>query len=643
MCGIAGIISRNPDTARPALARMLEAQRHRGPDDGGFDLYDATAPGGAPCHVGIGNRRLAIQDLSAAGHQPMVHPETGDALVFNGEIYNYPTLRRELEAEGLRFKGHSDTEGLLYGLAKYGIKYADKLAGMYAFAFFHKATRSLLIARDPIGIKPLYIAWTRDAFLFGSEIRAMLASEMLPRRLDRDAAVTMLAYGAVQEPRTIFQDITVFPAGCWQRFELDRGFDRGQYNPQRFWTFPPLRTNTSEKAVVEEFRATADLAVAEHMLSDVPVGVFLSAGLDSTIVASLAARHTSNLRTFTVGFADQPEMSEAALAGETARLIGATHTDVVINGPDALAAAVKWIESLDQPSVDGLNTYVISQAVRAHGIVVALSGLGGDELFGGYSSFRLVPAIQRRARQLSWLPGGIRRALANLAAWNRPPGPRAKLADMLTGDTGLVPLYLRERRLLSNAQLASLGIAAPVVAAGNSSRADYLLPGGLLDVQVGLADAPALISQLESRLYMGNTLLRDSDTNGMAHSLEIRVPVLDQRLLNFAYSVPGAIRVPAGKPPKHLMREAFADLLRRDLIEKKKTGFTLPVGRWMLGPIRELAESGIASAKSLDLFDSGGIEAIWRDFLAAGTGTHWTTPLSLVALGHYASRMKLPH
>lgn len=639
MCGIAGIISRDADAARPALARMLAAQRHRGPDDGGFDLYDATAPGGAPCRVGIGNRRLAIQDLSAAGHQPMVHPETGDALVFNGEIYNYPALRRELEAEGVRFRGHSDTEGLLYGLAKYGIKYTEKLAGMYAFAFFHKATRSLLIARDPIGIKPLYVAWTPDAFLFASEFRAMLASELLPRRLDREAAVSMLAYGAVQEPRTIFADIAAFPAGCWQRFDLDRGFDRTQYKPQRFWTFPPLRDNCNENAVVGELRTTADLAVAEHMLSDVPVGVFLSAGLDSTIVAALAAKHTSNLRTFTVGFADQPELSEAALAAETARLIGATHTDVVINGPDALAAAVRWLESLDQPSVDGLNTYVISQAVRAHGIVVALSGLGGDELFGGYSSFRLVPAIQRRARQLAWLPARIRRALAHFAARGYAPGPRAKLADMLAGDASIAALFARERRLLSNAQMVSLGVGAPARLSTSGAALDYIPTGGLLDVRINTPDTHALLSQLESRLYMGNTLLRDGDTNGMAHSLEIRVPMLDQRLLNFACSLPGHVRVPAGRPPKYLLRAAFADLLRPNLLEKKKTGFTLPVGRWMLGPIRELAEAGIASVQTLGLFDSRGIDAIWREFLAAGTGTHWTTPLALAALGHYAMRM----
>lgn len=647
MCGIAGIITTHRDKARFALSQMIDAQRHRGPDDGGAECWDV---GGVT--VGIGNRRLAIQDVSPAGHQPMTHPATGDELVFNGEIYNVHPLRDELQALGERFRGHSDTEVLLHGLARFGVEYLKRLAGMYAIAFFDRSERTLLIARDPIGIKPLYIARVPGAILLASEVRALLASEMVPRRLDRTAAATLAAYGAVQEPLTIFADIRAFPAGCYQAFDLHegtfesaaprRGDSRHEAPPSggeavRFWSLPRADCPVSEVEAVSGLRRIADDAVRDHLISDVPVGVFLSSGLDSTAVAALAARHARELRTFTVGFTDQADGSETALARETARRIGARHTDVTINAPDALAAAEKWVAALDQPSVDGLNTFVISQAIRAHGIVVALSGLGGDELFGGYSSFWIVPQLRRASQRTRWVPAPVRRAAGRVLTLRRPIAVREKLDDMTTGDGSLLSLFLRHRRVLSNAQLAALGVDPRDA----GLDAHYLPPGAMQDVTIDESDPLATISRLESRLYMGNTLLRDSDANGMAHSLEIRVPLLDQRLLDFAYSLPGPLRMPPGRPPKHLIRLAFADVLRPELLEQKKRGFTLPVGMWMLGPLRPLCESGLEHLKSLDVFARRGIDGVWQAFLRNADGRHWTTPLSLCILGLYAKRMNV--
>lgn len=611
---------------------MIACQAHRGPDDSGAEYLDAGQHA-----LGMGFVRLSILDLSPAGHQPMHHPTNGDVITFNGEIYNFAVLRRELEAEGIAFRGHSDTEVLLHALARHGPSVISRLEGMYAFAWYCKARQELLLCRDPLGIKPIYFASLPNAFLYGSELRVVTASGLVPKRLDHGSVFSMLAYGAVQDPRTILDAVQCLPPGSYQVFDLSKPISQMARPPQRYWNFPAMRHGITEQQAVEAVRTTLESAVHDHLVSDVPVGVFLSSGLDSTIMAALAARHTTNLRTFTVSFADEPDMSEGRHAAETARRIGAQHTEIQITGADALAAATRWLDSLDQPSSDGLNTYVISQAVRQHGIVVALSGLGGDELFGGYSTFASVPQMARLRGAIAWLPMSARRFAAGLAAVGKPSAVREKAADMLGSDGTVASLYTYSRRALSDQALAALG--ASTTGAGLDGH--FLPPQAFAGWPGSNGDIVAAVSQLESRLYMGNTLLRDSDTNGMAHSLEIRVPMLDRRLLDLAYALPGSIRLPNGVANKHLLRVAFADLLPPEIASLSKRGFTLPVGRWIVGPLRELCEDGLNYLKHQGVLRPEGIDATWNSYLAEPHGRRWARAFSLCVIGLYCKRMAL--
>ncbi len=629
MCGIAGVLSTREDVVRSALPPMVEAQRHRGPDDQGVEFLPV-----GECWLGLGHRRLSILDLSPAGHQPMRHAEFGDLIVFNGEIYNFRRLRQELERDGARFAGCGDTEVLLEGLRRHGDAFLDRLEGMFALAWFDRLNESLLLARDPVGIKPLYLAWRPNALIFASEVRALAASGLIDAKLDRRGVAGVLAYGAVHEPFTIFEGIEAAPGGAAIRIDARRAPQRPPQPAARSWSFPEIDRSISGRDAVERLRSTLEAASADHLISDVPVGVFLSSGLDSTLIATLAARHTDRLRTFTVDFADQPQFSESTLASETARRIGAQHTNLQISGPQALAACAEWLDALDQPSADGLNTYIISKAVRAEGIVVALSGLGGDELLGGYKSFRIVPRAQRHLRRLGWAPGALRRVAARVATAWQPQAVREKAAAMAGGAGDTLSLFLQCRRTLSNGELAALGLRQPP-----SGLTPEFVPEALLEgVGSDGEDVIAALSRLETRVYMGNMLLRDSDANGMAHSLEIRVPMLDRRMLDLCHAIPGEIRAPHGQPGKHLLRAAFGDLLPASLLEQRKRGFTLPIGQWMVGPLRDLCEQGLRALKATGILAPAAIDAVWTAFAREPGLRRWARPLSLVVLGRYAQR-----
>ncbi|HEX8523536.1 MAG TPA: asparagine synthase (glutamine-hydrolyzing) [Tepidisphaeraceae bacterium] len=628
MCGIAGIIAEKELVVREALAGMVSACRHRGPDDEGI----AILPFGQRV-VGLGQRRLSIQDLSAAGHQPMVHPQTRDQLIFNGELYNYPALRRELEAVGETFIGHSDTEALLYGLTRWGADYLNRLEGMFAFAFYDAKQQRLMLARDHVGIKPLYVARIDGRILFGSEVRSVLASGLVNRELDSRGVAGLLAYGAVQHPCTIFKNISSFPAGSFQYFQAANG----QEKPKQFWTFPGLRDDVTIGQAIERARTTLEYSVRDHLISDVPVGVFLSSGIDSTVVAALASKYTTGLRSFSVGFADQPDLSELTLAKETAQILELPHTEILVNGGDCERTAVEWLSSLDLPSVDGLNVYIISKMVRAEGIKVALSGQGGDELFGGYpSSFYDVPRLQRIMRRMRWLPSSAKQALATVATVGSSSAVRQKLRDMMKLDGSVSELYLQRRRAMSNGQLAELGLEHSALGLDES-----FVPAEALENLPGEASDPVwAISQLESRFYQHNMLLRDADANGMAHGLEIRVPILDRRMLDLMLPLPGSVRLPNGIANKHILRQAMLPYLRPALLNQSKRGFTLPIRRWMVGPLRELCEEALRSLKRVGALRQSGIDGIWKSFLAAPESPMWTRAFTLVVLGRYLQQTK---
>jgi asparagine synthase (glutamine-hydrolysing) len=608
MCGIGGILAHDEATARQALPALVAALKHRGPDDAGQEQVRLGRR-----FLGLGHTRLSILDLSPAGHQPMLHPLSGDRLIFNGEIYNFAVLKAELERGGARFVGHSDSEVLLHALVEWGPACIARLQGMFAFAFHDVSEQRLILARDSIGIKPLYLAPLSDGGLvFASEVRAILETGLVSRRIDRGGIAGLLAYGAVQRPRTIFRDIEDLPPGHFQVVTAD---DRaGHPKRERFWKPPPVRSDVEAAATVEAVRATVDAAVKDHLMSDVPLGVFLSSGLDST-----------------VGFAEDPNLSEQTLAAETAERFGLDHTRIDVAAKDAEAAAIAWLASLDLPSVDGFNVFLISKFVRAQGIKVALSGQGGDELFGGYPSFTDVPRLSRWFRAARFIPRAVRRQLTAAATMRRPTAIQEKAIDLADSDGSLLQLYLRRRRAMSSRQLRALGLEAATL----DLTDDYMPAGAIADDLLDRTDAVSALSRLETTFYLGNMLLRDGDVNGMSHALEIRVPLLDQRLLDLVMPLPGPVRLPEGRANKHLLRQAFPELLRPAILAQKKRGFTLPIGRWMRGPLRELCDAGLTAAKSIGLLDPAGVDAVWASFWDDASSPAWSRAFTLAVLGLY--------
>lgn len=629
MCGIAGVIHPDASLVQQALTAATDAQSHRGPDDHGTMFHSFGAE-----TMGLGHRRLSILDLSPLGHQPMCHPTTGSALVFNGEIYNFRRLRTELERAGETFKSGSDTEVLLAGLVRYGEEILPRLEGMYAFAFFDPRAPLVLIARDPAGIKPLYLAEIAGGFVFASEVRAILATQLVRPKINRRGMAGFLAYGAVQHPYTLFEGITSLPPGsCLTLCPGTRG-ECKRSKPAAFWHLPSLRKEITEAQAVLSVREALDKAVMDHLVADVPVGLLLSSGLDSTILAGLAAKHAPTLKSFTVVFTDQPDFSEQALAARTAQQFRLDHTEVPLTMDLAEEAALDWFAALDQPSIDGLNVFVISRAIRQCGIKVALTGLGGDELFGGYPSFHDVPKLQRLMGLIRPIPGLLRRGLTELATMGRPVTVRAKFRDMLGGDGTLRSLYCHRRRAMSNQQLDLLGLRADDLGLGS----DFLPLDAAPDIDLDESDQVRVISQLEFRLYQGNMLLRDTDSNGMACSLELRVPFLDRRVLDLVHAIPGATRLPAKSPGKYLLRRAFADLLRPELLNQPKRGFTLPISRWMIGSLRPTCVRALATLKDVQVLDPEGIAQIWKGFQAEPASPMWSRALALVVLGQFVHK-----
>jgi asparagine synthase (glutamine-hydrolysing) len=623
MCGIAGAIGTDLGRTRNAAAQLAAAMPHRGPDDDGI----VDLPGNK-CAATLAFRRLAILDLTPFGHQPM-SSTSGDWLVFNGEIYNAPTLRAILERDGHVFRGRSDSEVLLAALCKWGVDALPRLAGMYAFAFYSSRARSLLLARDPLGIKPLYIGYTPQMTLFASEIQAIRAAPDFVSTVDPDGITNFLQWGCLQDSKTLYKGIDSLPAGSYAWIDL-QSTSLTPVSAIPYWTFPQPATGEASRLSLSDathkLRETFDTVVSEHLLADVPLGVFLSAGIDSTVLAAVAASHTSHLRTFTVGLCEKVEDDELALAAETARRLRCHHTELLLDAQGVEASWAHWIDAMDSPSIDGLNVFVISQAVRAEGIKVALSGLGADELFAGYPSFSRAQTLRRLLPWLTPLPKGLRSLVADCAARFSPhPHTRERIRSLLLRAQSPLDAVIATRTITPDSVTLELGLPPKPL--------HYV---GTVTPDIG-KDVGQAVSVLESEMYMRSMLLRDSDSNSMQHSLELRVPFLDRRIADFAYSLPDTIRMPDGSPPKALLREAFADLIPDAVARRDKTGFTLPIATWMRTSMREWCEDAITRLTDSGLLNPEGVRSVWNNFIHQAPSRAFAIPLALVILGRKVS------
>lgn len=575
MCGIAAAFDR---TGRGvdlgALLATRDRMAPRGPD--GEGLW--TDP---DRRAALAHRRLAIQDLSGAGAQPMASTDGRRIVAFNGEIYNVAALRATLEADGAVFRSASDTEVLLHLYDRHGDALVHRLRGMFAFALWDADRAALLLARDPYGIKPLYVADDGRSVHVASQVRALLAGGGVDTAPDPAGHVGFFLWGHVPEPHTLYRGIRALPAGhtLW----VDAS---GPHAPRPFATVPGTLRDAAPADTAPDLHAALLDSVRHHLVADVPVGVFLSAGRDSTTLAALAAEAGGTLRTVTLGFeeyAGTPH-DEVPLAEAVARHYGADHRTVRVTRHDFASAREHVLEQMDQPTLDGLNTYFVSRAAAEAGLKVALSGVGGDELFGGYPAFREIP---RLVGALGPVPG-VARVGRSLRAVSAPLVRRMtspKYAGLLEYGSTYGGAYLLRRGLFMPWELPD--VLGPDLARDGWAA---LQPVARLDETVrGLASDRARVTALESVHYMRNQLLRDTDWAGMAHGLEIRAPLVDWTLLRtLAPALNGS-----SPPSKADLAATARPALPPALLTRPKTGFTVPVRDWMLADSDVPVERGL--------------------------------------------------
>lgn len=624
MCGIVGIAARDAEVSPEVLERATRSLAHRGPDDSGTVILREQSP--EPIEVGLGNRRLAILDLSPLGHQPMHDPATGNWIVYNGEIYNFRDLRRQLEAAGETFAGNSDTEVLLKAYGRWGEKCLGALRGMFAFAIWDAARHRLFLARDPMGIKPLYYGSSGQYFFFASEVRTILSAGWVPRRLNPAGLLNYLSFGSVCDPITLVEGITALRAGHYLLWE------KGTAREVEYWdplpsSAGPSSDESPRPARLEHLRATIEDSVQMQLVSDVPVGIFLSGGIDSSSLVALLSRNRQTFSTFSIVFREA-DYSESEYSRMVARKFATDHHEILVSQHDALDAIPSAIQAMDQPSIDGLNTYLVSRHTRAAGIKVALSGLGGDELFAGYSTFRTVPQMERLAALWRHVPHVARTPLAEAFAFLAPnTDQNRKLTDLARSNGDLLHPYFLARSLFTNRQRdALLASQSETVRAEADASLQQLLR------HTRSLDPINRVSYLESRCYMLNTLLRDSDSMSMSHGLELRVPLIDHRLVSETMGLPGAWKLNGGSP-KPLLVAALNGMLPDEIVRRPKLGFTLPFEHWLRDELS--AEVNSALKRIPDgplgaLLSPDGTGHVWEDFQRSATS--WSRPWSLYVL-----------
>ncbi|MCS6882525.1 MAG: asparagine synthase (glutamine-hydrolyzing) [Oscillochloridaceae bacterium] len=626
MCGIAGLLFTGlwSESLLARLQAMTDAQRHRGPDDQGVELLRAADPA-----VGFGHRRLAIIDLSPAGHQPMADPDRNTWITFNGEIYNFRALRRELEALGQRFRSQSDTEVILKAYAAWGPDAVARLRGIFAFAIWDEREQTLLLARDQLGVKPLYVWQGQGLLLFASEVRALLASGLVPRRLDAAGLQSYLAYGAVQEPFTLVESVRSLPPGHMALWRA------GALTTRRYWQLPapdqvlPLAPPDVYAQIAQQLRE----AVGLQLVADVPLGAFLSGGIDSTAIAALMRQSGgASVRTFSVIF-DEKEYDERAYARIAARHIGAEHHELLLRGDEVRRALPEVLAAFDQPSIDGVNTYFVSKVTREAGLTVALSGLGGDELFGGYEGYRKPLLLERWGAPKRWLPPAVRRGTATLM--ERAPGsPMVQRAGAFLRAERHP--YFASRQIFTERQIAAL--VAPELldrAAGWEERCF-----GELEVETRAYDPINRASALEMRTYMLSMLLRDADQMSMAHALELRVPLIDHVLVERVFALPGALKVDPAQP-KPLLTRALDGALPLACVNRPKHGFTLPFAVWLRESLRAEMRAVLCddASRGSGPFRGEGLANLWQSFERGQIG--WSRVWGIYVLHDWLQRQNI--
>lgn len=552
MCRIAGVLNKASDSVLADTIAMRNSMAHGGPDDSGM-YHDADAS------LALGHRRLSIIDLSEGGHQPMLNASGDIVIAFNGEIYNYKELKVELVAKGFQFKTASDTEVILAGYQYWGAECFSKLVGMFAIAIYDKRRHELVLARDSQGIKPLYYSNANHSIYFASEVRAFKA---LPYNWNESDSWKsyMLVYGFIPEPHTTLADVKMLPKGTYLRIDTNTlqssliAYSKDDYTP----------TIHSEKEAVDAIRQWLDKAVDRHLISDAPIGLFLSGGIDSSLLTLIAKQTGHNdLHTLSIVF-DDAAYSEAAYQQLIVEKVKSQHKSYNLSKEEYIDALPDIFKAMDQPSIDGVNSYFICKFAKEYGLKAVLSGLGADELFGGYASF----GREKVVSNLKKIPSGL------LAASRYMKKDKYRKLAYLAEDH-ITNEYLFHRGLFSIRE------AAEILDRDTKSVADTVKNIALAD---GVDTLPYgnKVSYLEKNIYMQSQLLKDTDVMSMWHSIEVRVPFLDTDLVKIVNSISPEVKY-SGAIPKQLLVKAYDDILPRQIWDRKKQGFVFPFQNWIEG------------------------------------------------------------
>lgn len=594
MCGIAGFIefsAAEPSVSEQILRKMSDVIIHRGPDDEGHWISPNR-------RAGFAFRRLAIVDLSPAGHQPMTTPDGRFTIVFNGEIYNHLELRKELEAKGYRYKSRSDTETILFGFQEWGVEILQKMVGMWGLAIWDNQTNELFCARDRIGIKPLYFSHQNGRFFFASEIKSILQHPSVSAEMNLDELPNYLTFCSSSEHSTLFKKIHKLPAGCFLRLKSD-----GNMKIERFWS--PLKENTpnttlTEPEICSKIFDLLRTAVKDRMMSDVPFGVFLSGGVDSSINVALMAELMSRpVDTFTVGFKDLEKYNELEFARKVAKIFGTNHHEIFIDHNDALSVYEKLAWHTDEPNGDAtcIPAYFVSKLTRESGTIVAQGGEGSDEQFAGYPwMLRDVRFFHSYWKFYTGLPQIFRKGIFGVAKPLFQLGRKFLALDYLRRGTDGDEMYWGGAIEFTPSHLAKLLSEDSRHLAKISSEMPARLHREALRRKPD-ADYLQRIAFVELSHRLPELLLMRMDKATMANSIEARVPFLDHRLVEFTMTIPEAMKIPASGETKYLLKKGAETVLPKEIIYRKKQGFVAPMNEWLRKPLAGFCESKILGSR----------------------------------------------
>ncbi len=621
MCGICGILPYDnikPEILKSTLQKMNAAMFHRGPDNEGVFIDE---------HIALGHKRLSIIDLSEAANQPMSTPDKQLTVVFNGEIYNYQQIRSQLKH--YPFTSQSDTEAILAAYKTWGIDCIKRFNGMFAFALWNMPERKLYIVRDRLGIKPLYYYKEDNIFLFASEIRSLLQSKMVARKADKQSLYEYIGFQTVHSPKTIIKNIKMLEPGHYLSIK------NKTIAKKCYWKINDLtKKQTNELSYQQIKNKTLKLlteSVNQRLVSDVPFGAFLSGGIDSSIIVALMSEtggKTAN--TFTVTF-DNKEFNEARYAQIIANKYQTNHHEIRLSPNEMLHILPEALAAIDHPGGDGQNSFLIAKAIKDKGITMALSGLGGDELFAGYPVFRRLYRLHS-CKYFRFIPNALLQFAGNALYKIRPSVATSKIAQLCQlKHRNFQSAYPLNRQLYSETEIEEM---LPFLQNDLFNRI-YSMNNAKIEQNKILS----AISVAEITTYLQNILLRDTDQMSMASALEVRVPFLDHLLVEHILSISDSVKYP--KTPKKLLVDATDGLIPKEIIERPKMGFVFPWKHWLKNELRSFCHEKINTLAQRQLFNEKTIKNLWNDFLRNNSTMQWSKIWHLIVLEHWLSENQI--